>query len=496
MTDITGVPDAASAPPQGGPPPREPNDARRPGAWAALRPLALRLHFFAGLLVAPLLLVTAMSGLLYALSVQAEKIVYHDELTVSVPAQGERLPLDQQVDAARAERPELDVTAVWTPADADGTTRVIFADPSLGASKSQAVFVDPYTAEVSGELVQYGSSGALPLRTWLSEFHRHLHLGEPGRLYSELAASWLWAVVLGGVLLWIGRRRARPGARGLLLLRRGAPQGRSRTVNRHAVLGVWAAVGLVLISATGLTWSTYAGARIGAVQDRLGGATPVLSAELTPGGGTGDAHDGHEGHEGHEGHAGPAKDGAEAADIGLDAAVAAAAARGVDEAVIVTLPTEGRGYQVAEGDKQVPVHLDAVAVDPRNGEVLSEVRFAEYPLLAKLTRLGIDAHMGLLFGLPNQLALAALMAAVLLLLVWGYRMWWQRRPAGRAVGKPMPRGSLRALPARLLVPLVAVTLLVGWFLPLLGISLSVFLVADTLVGLWSRRRAAGRAPAG
>lgn len=164
--------------------------------------------------------------------------------------------------------------------------------------------------------------------------------------------------------------------------------------------------------------------------------------------------------------------------------------------MIVTLPTEGRGYQVAEGDKQVPVHLDAVAVDPRNGEVLSEVRFAEYPLLAKLTRLGIDAHMGLLFGLPNQLALAALMAAVLLLLVWGYRMWWQRRPAGRAVGKPMPRGSLRALPARLLVPLVAVTLLVGWFLPLLGISLAVFLVADTLVGLWSRRRAAGRAPAG
>lgn len=115
MTDITGVPDAASAPPQGGPPPREPDDARRPGAWAVLRPLALRLHFFAGLLVAPLLLVTAMSGLLYALSVQAEKIVYRDELTVSVPAQGERLPLDQQVDAARAERPELDVTAVWTP---------------------------------------------------------------------------------------------------------------------------------------------------------------------------------------------------------------------------------------------------------------------------------------------------------------------------------------------------------------------------------------------
>lgn len=493
MTDTTGVPDAASAPPHRPPPSPEPADVRRQGAWAALRPLALRLHFFAGLLVAPLLLVTAASGLLYALSVPAEKIVYRNELTVSAPARAERLPLEQQVAAARAERPDLQVTAVWTPADSDDTTRVIFADPSLGASRSQAVFVDPYTAEVRGELVQYGSSGALPLRTWLSEFHRHLHLGEPGRLYSELAASWLWAVVLGGVLLWIGRRRARPGARGLLLLRRGMPEGRSRTLNRHAVVGAWAAVGLVLISATGLTWSTYAGARIGAVQDGLGGATPALSAELTPGGGTGDAHDGHEGH---EGHGGPAADGAEASGIGLDAAVAAAAARGVETAVVVTLPTEGRGYQVAEGDKQVPVHLDAVAVDPRNGEVMSELRFAEYPLLAKVTRFGIDAHMGLLFGLPNQLALAALMGALLLLVVWGYRMWWQRRPVGRAVGKPVPRGGLRALPARLLVPLVSVTLLVGWFLPLLGISLAVFLVADTLVGLRSRRRTAGRAPAG
>jgi MFS family permease len=38
---------------------------RRPGVWAQLRPLILRLHFYAGVLVGPFILVAAVSGLLY-----------------------------------------------------------------------------------------------------------------------------------------------------------------------------------------------------------------------------------------------------------------------------------------------------------------------------------------------------------------------------------------------------------------------------------------------
>jgi uncharacterized iron-regulated membrane protein len=30
---------------------------------------------------------------------------------------------------------------------------------------------------------------------------------EPGRLYTELAASWLWVLVLGGLVLWWQRLR-------------------------------------------------------------------------------------------------------------------------------------------------------------------------------------------------------------------------------------------------------------------------------------------------
>lgn len=70
---------------------------------------------------------------------------------------------------------------------------------TLEESVRSSVFVDPYTGEVLGTLEVYGNSGALPVRTWISMLHRHLHLGEVGRLYSELAASWLWVVASGAL---------------------------------------------------------------------------------------------------------------------------------------------------------------------------------------------------------------------------------------------------------------------------------------------------------
>ncbi|MET9800725.1 PepSY domain-containing protein [Streptomyces sp. NPDC006368] len=449
--------------------------------WGALRPLLLRIHFYAGLLIAPLLLVAAVSGLLYALSFQAEKVLYRHQL--QVPAGDRVLPLSAQVDAAREAHPEGTVTAVWPSPEEGATTRVLMSSPEVEEGKSLAVFVDPYTAEVRGDLPSYGSSGALPLRAWLSEFHANLHLGEVGRHYSEMAASWMWVVALGGLLLWLGRRRT--AKRALFLPERG-PGSRRRTLSWHGSVGLWAVTGLVLLSATGLTWSRYAGENVDVLRTRLGSTTPTVSATL--GGATATPDGGHEGHA--TGHHAQAPQGP---DIGIDRAVEAAHATGVAGRISVTLPAEGDGYVVRETDTQFPLHLDAVAIDPADGTVLDELRFDDHPLLAKLTRIGIDAHMGVFLGLPNQLALAALMLGLILLIVWGYRMWWLRRPTKErklSAGRPVPRGAWRRLPAALLLPVAAATALVGWFVPMLGVSLLAFLAVDVTLGLLARRRAA------
>ncbi|MBB1244896.1 PepSY domain-containing protein [Streptomyces durbertensis] len=455
-------------------------DNGRPPASSALRALVLRLHFYAGLLIAPFLLVAALTGALYAASYQIERVVYSDQLTV--PAKDTTVPLGEQVDAALAAHPDGTLSAV-RPAPAKGeTTRVLLDDPSVPEGRKLAVFVDPHTAEVKGALASYGGSGALPFRAWVSGLHANLNLGETGRLYSELAASWMWVVVLGGLVLWFGRRRAQRKLRGT--------KGRRRTLSLHGTVGVWAALGLLILSATGLTWSTYAGENIGELRAKVGGSTPTLSA--APGGG-------HEGHGSGGGHAGHGDDaGSGHPDIGIDRVLSIARDdQKLDGPLEITTPVVGEdgtpsAYVVKQIDRQVPHRLDQIAVDTSSGEVTGRLDFADYPVLAKLTSMGISAHDGRLFGLANQIVLLALALGLVALIVWGYRMWWQRRPdrEGRlSFGRPYPRGALRKLPVTWWLPLAGVTALVGWFVPLLGLSLLAFLAVDVVLGLVARSRA-------
>jgi uncharacterized iron-regulated membrane protein len=437
-------------------------------AWASLRPMVLRLHFYAGVLVAPFLLVAAATGFLYACSFQAERIAYAHELRVPV---GEReLPISQQVAAARKAYSEGVVSAVRPAPEAGATTRVLLSGVrGVDADRTLAVFVNPYSGEIRGALEQYGATGALPLRTWIDDLHRDLHLGEPGRLYSELAASWLWVITGGGLVLWLGRRRALRRARGL--------RGRRRTLSLHGTVGVWAAAGLFFLSATGLTWSAYAGQNISELRDALGQATPAVTATVASGGG----------HAEHGTHAGM---GTEAGmGVGLDTVLKAARAEGLSDPVELVPPADpSAAYVVRQIQRSWPEKQDAVAVDPMTGEVTEVVRFADYPVLAKLTRWGIDAHTGVLFGLVNQLVLATLAVALVLLIVWGYRMWWQRG-RGATFGRPVPRGTWRRAPVRLLVLSAAAGIAVlGYFVPLLGIPLAAFLAADVVLGAIAYRR--------
>ncbi|MBD0839897.1 PepSY-associated TM helix domain-containing protein [Streptomyces sp. TRM68416] len=443
-------------------PPQAPAPARR--GWAPLRPLILRLHFYAGVLVAPFLLVAAVTGLLYAAAFPAEKIVYAHELTV--PVGEEKLPVSEQVAAARKAHPEGTVTAVRPSPEDDATTRVLLSGvEGVDETHTLAVFVDPYTGEVRGALEQYGSTGALPLRTWIDEFHRDLHLGETGRLYSELAASWLWVIAGGGLVLWFSRRRAQRKVRGT--------NGRRRTLGLHGTVGVWAGAGFLFLSATGLTWSAYAGANIDDLRTSLGGATPSLSASA---GGE------------HSGHGASASAGEGGEGVGLDKVLAAARAEGLGDPVEIVPPADPESaYVVKQIQRSWPTKQDSVAVDPADGEVVDVLRFADYPVLAKLTRWGIDLHTGILFGLASQIALMLLALSLILLIVWGYRMWWQRG-RGSTFGRPLPRGTWQQVPPHILVPLAAVVAVVGYFVPLLGISLLAFLAVDIVLGEIAHRR--------
>lgn len=194
--------------------------------WAVIRPLLLRLHFYAGVFIGPFLLVAAVTGLAYVWAPQVEQAVYDHEL--HVPAAAGTVSLDQQAATAKALVPGGTLTGVRPgPAPTD-STQVIFTRPGLEPSYHWTVFVDPHTGDVRGQLETYGSGQALPLRGWIDVLHRSLHLGDFGRLYTELAASWLWVVVLAGLALWFG---------GAAQTRRGEPPGEVAVLARPHRIG-------------------------------------------------------------------------------------------------------------------------------------------------------------------------------------------------------------------------------------------------------------------
>jgi uncharacterized iron-regulated membrane protein len=441
--------------------------------------LLRRLHFYIGLFVAPFIFIAALSGTLYVLTPQLENVLYKDALRVQSGDHAQ--PLSAQIAAARAYAgAKQRIYAVRPAPGATDTTRVQFSDPTLGASQSRSVFIDPYSLQVKGDMTVYGTSGVLPLRMTIDLLHSSLLLGDFGRNYSELAASWLWVAALGGVLLWLGtrpRRKAKTPRAGFALSR-----------HWHITLGMTLLLGLLFFSVTGLTWSQWAGGNIDRWRTELNWLTPQVNTALNH-----DepamAADPHADHQSMPGMdmstmAMPVQHGpVNVADGDWDRALHAARAAGISAAKVELRQPKNadKAWTVSEIDRSWPTQVDAVAVNPQDFTIVDHVYFDRFPLVAKLTRWGVDAHMGVLFGLANQLLLAAFGLGLCTMIVLGYRMWWLRRPQ-QAEASPTQTltSAWLALPHYAKGACLLLALALGYALPVMGVSLLAFLLVDML----------------
>ncbi|CAK9885807.1 MAG: hypothetical protein XXXJIFNMEKO3_02224 [Candidatus Erwinia impunctatus] len=441
--------------------------------------LMKRLHLYIGLFAAPFIFVAALTGTLYVLTPQLENYFYREALTVT--PEGEQKTLSAQITAARDYAGStLKIYAVRPSPSAEQTTRVQFVSDVPRPSESRSVFVDPYTLQIKGDMTVYGTSGILPFRMWLDKLHQGVLLGNIGRIYSELAASWLWVAVAGGIFLWWSgrsRHKANKQKRGFVLFR-----------YWHTTLGLFLAGGLFFFSVTGLTWSQWAGGNIDKMRSSLNWLTPQVSTQLAADAQP-EVHDAHAEHH----HSGMHHQGMEHGesinppDGNWDSVLMSARLAGLTSAKIELRQPKAadRAWTVTEIDRSWPTQVDAVSVNPHDYSVIDHIHFEQFPLIAKLTRWGIDAHMGILFGLPNQLILVAFGVGLCLMIALGYRMWWIRRSA-MAKGNPLDTicgvwNTLR-LSQKLLV--LSVVLPLSYLLPVMGGSLLVFLLID----IWRWRK--------
>ncbi|MBC2680851.1 PepSY domain-containing protein [Corynebacterium sp. 4HC-13] len=454
-----------------------------------------RIHFIAGIFIAPLIFIAAFSGFFYAFAPSLEQLVYKDEITATSGTAAQ--PLGDQIAAARKVYPDLSIKGVQVAEDTkvgdvpQTNTRVLFKDSSLESSSyTHAVFVDPGDLSIKGDLIQYGSSSALPLRTWLSNGHRRLWLGDPGRIYSETAASWLGPLAVSGLALWLINRRRRSNQANTRKPRRGS---RRLASQRHSFIGVIAVPGLLFLCLSGLTWSLVAGTNITNVRSQLDWMPPKPSTSLSASSDAtpsqpADPHAEHGGHgpdqslPAHRGNANATSSDSQAETV-LESARQAGDLTGTLE---LTPPANNDSAWVASEIRQpYKLHNDTVSVNGNTGEITDRIPFSSWPIAAQASAWIIQLHMGMLFGIYTQIALGLLALAILALVIYGYTMWFKRGRGSRAGSLPAPIvWSELPVWARVVIPLVLLAYCI--VAPLFAVSLVVFAVISLIWRLSTR----------
>jgi uncharacterized iron-regulated membrane protein len=436
-----------------------------------------RWHFYAGLFVAPVLLVLAVTGAIYLFKEPFEEWHYADVRTLSGPVASAR-PLSDQIAAAKLARPGAPVMSVIPPTAADRTTRVILqgADTEPWA-QGFSVYVDPSTARVVGQI-----DDATTFMRVIRTIHGELMVGTIGDRVVEIAACWALILIATGVYLWWTSRRKR------------TPRtGRGRLRRLHTWTGVGAGIVVVFMVISGLPWSGVWGDGLQRVQDKTGSTYPnaddfphtsTLSGDLSK---NPDAKvpwaaerlpvPQSDGHAAHHGAGGVLQPGA----LPIENALAAARpalrdCRPSECDIKILLPSDAKGvYTIVTDNRRDPAAAQTLHVDQYSGRVLVSYGWAEYGIMAKAVEQGIAMHEGRRYGTANLLVMLGACLALITLVVTGTWMWWKRRPRGR-VGAPARPTNRRTAYGVMIIMAV-----LGLLFPLAGVTMVAVLLLDWLV---------------
>ncbi len=450
---------------------------------AAFHRTLWRWHFYAGLIVAPFLLVLSLTGAIYLFNDEIDDAVYPGLRHVASVERA--LPPSRLIAAARAAHPGA-VSRIDLPAAPD---RPAIVTVTPAGSPTLLVSVDPGTARVLG-----ARDPARALTGWAETMHGTLMLGTWGDRLVELAASWALVLVATGLLLWWPRGRWRVA--GVLLPTR--RRGRRFWRDLHAPVGLWAAGLIAFLVLTGLPWAGVqgpllhrAGAALGIgypasyrtenppesvpMRTALGRVPWTLERAPMP-------------RSGHAGHA-IASGGADADALAqVDRVAATAAARGIAVGARLYLPTGPRGVYTVLTYPDRPQGQRTLYLDRYTLRPIAEVAYRDYGWLGRAIELGVQLHMGNYFGRANQLVMLVPCVAIWLLAISSATMWWRRRPA-RGLGAPPPLGPART------GWLVALLVVAGLAMPLFGASLLAIAAGEALWQALTQRRSFATSPA-
>lgn len=430
---------------------------------------AWRWHFYAGLYVVPFLMMLAITGLIM-LWVSATTELNGERAHVTPT--GTPMAATALQSLAEAAVPGGAATQYIEPM---GPDRVAVFAVAAGEDTTTVV-IDPYSGTVL-ETFPW-RDGWYDLAT---EIHGTLLLGNIGDRLIETAASLGVLLVVTGIYLhWPRNGTGNPFAPRL------ASRGRALWKSLHGVVGWWASLLMLVFFISGLSWagiwgdkvvqawSTFPAEKWDAVPlsdkthaDMNHGAAKEVpwALEKTPLPESGSL----------------AGQPAVAAPVTFDGIVDFARALGFTGRFQVNMPSGEQGvwtisHDSMSNDGPNPAADRTIHIDQYTGNVLADVRYADYSAYAKMMAWGIAFHEGDM-GAWNLALNTLFCLSMIFLPVSGLVMWWKRRPEGASrLGAP-PRPQDMTLWKGALV----IVLAVGVMFPLAGAAMLAVIALDALV---------------
>ncbi len=423
---------------------------------AKIYQLIWRWHFWAGLLVSPILIIVAITGALYVFKDEIERFIHSGHQFVE--PMGTPVPPSVLETKITEELPgsELHYIDVSKHPDKAWFAYVEFHNEN-GTEDIHYVFFDQYR----GEILHHYSNDRGFFRVVL-DIHRRLLSGTFGRSIIEIATCWGIVSVLSGLYLWWPRKKEK--IKGVWIPRTKGSF-RSRLRDWHTVPAVYISVYLLAIMLTGLFFTNIWGTAFKLSNAVTGGfpdfyLSPPKSAPV----------------EDHNLHT----------RITLEDAW---------QAANQAYPFEGRGYGI-----DLPHHdtddafnittdlgepfaeLGATYIDQYTGKVLLAATSDDLPWQSKVILLFYPIHVGSIFGLGTKIVAFISCLVLIALCSTGVWMWWRRRPSGK-IGAP------KKTPSKTAPKWMAwLTIALAIFLPTVGITLILFALFHWLAKVTSQNQ--------
>lgn len=398
-----------------------------------------RWHFYAGIFSIPFVIILALTGAIYLFKPYYEHWQERDYRGLQIT--GEQLAPNQQITAALAAIDGGKLLSYRLPQAADEAVLI-----KVQGDANWMVFVNPYTGAVLAK-----ERSDEQLMNIVKTLHGELLLGNAGSILVELAACWAIVLIVTGLYLWWPRNAQ--GMAGIIYprLRDG-----SRIFWRdiHAVTGIWISSLALFLLVTGLPWALVWGAALKEVR------SVDFSKQQDWTQSRAQEHDHWR---------------AQASDtfnLTPEVLMAAQQLKLPPPVELSVASTHHISWKASSQTGNRPARADVWLNG--DGSIEKQSGFAEKKLIDRAIGVGIAAHEGYLFGWFNLVLGVLTCAGLILISVSGFILWRKRKPES-VLGAPP------AIPTRVGFAVVAITIGLAIFLPLLAISLVALLVIEFIL---------------